>query len=69
MIRDELQSAVAYLEAFALEFDGTYHSKNEVMVGKLIVPNLDESFLTFYGTQRFITVFITAPHWSLSLAK
>jgi hypothetical protein len=29
------------------------HSKNGVIVGKRIEPNLDDSFPTFYGTRKF----------------
>jgi hypothetical protein len=33
---------------------------------KLTVPQLVKKFPAFYGTQRFITVFTTTCHWSLT---
>jgi hypothetical protein len=39
---------------------------NIFLFGKLIVTQLVKKFPAFYGTQRFITVFTTACHWSLS---
>jgi hypothetical protein len=36
---------------------------------KLIVTQLVKKFSAFYGTQKFITVFTTARHWSLSWAR
>jgi len=33
---------------------------------KLIVAQLAKTFPSFYGTRRFITVFTTACHWTLS---
>jgi hypothetical protein len=41
---------------------------SRVLLGKLIVTELDKKFPTFYGTQRFITMSTTACHWSLSSA-
>jgi hypothetical protein len=35
---------------------------------KLIVTQLVKKFPAFYGTRRFITVFTTARHWSISRA-
>jgi hypothetical protein len=37
-----------------------------MILEKLIVTQLLKKLPTFYGTQRFITMFITAHHWSLS---
>jgi hypothetical protein len=37
-----------------------------VLLEKLIVTQLVKKFPAFYGTQKFITVFTTAHHWSLS---
>jgi len=37
-----------------------------VSLEKPIVTQLVKKFLTFYGTQKFITVLTTAHHWSLS---
>jgi hypothetical protein len=39
---------------------------NRVLLGKLTVTKLVKKFPAFYGTGRFITVFTTAHHWSLS---
>jgi hypothetical protein len=33
---------------------------------KLIVTQIDRKLLAVYGTQRFITTFTLAHHWSLS---
>jgi hypothetical protein len=38
---------------------------SEVLLEKLIVTHLVRNFPAFYGTQRFITVFTRAHHWSL----
>jgi hypothetical protein len=42
---------------------------SRVHLEKLIAPQLEKKFPTFYGTRRFITVFIRAHHWSLSWAS
>jgi len=42
---------------------------NRVLLDKLIVSQLVKKFPAFYGTPRFITVFITTSHWSLSWAR
>jgi hypothetical protein len=39
------------------------------LLEKLIVTQLVKKFPTFYATQRFITVFTRAYHWSLSWAR
>jgi hypothetical protein len=39
---------------------------SRVLLEKLRVTQLLKKFLTLYGIQRFITVFKTACHWSLS---
>jgi len=36
------------------------------LVEKLTVTQLVKKFPTFYGSQRFITVFTRACHWTLS---
>jgi hypothetical protein len=36
---------------------------------KLIVVPLVKKFASSYGTRRFITIFLSACHWSLSVAK
>jgi hypothetical protein len=41
-------------------------SMEQVFLEKLIVTPLVNKFPTFYGTQRFITMFTTACHCSLS---
>jgi hypothetical protein len=41
---------------------------SRILLEKQIVTQLAKKFLTFYGTQRFITVFTKAYHWSLSSA-
>jgi len=41
-------------------------SCSRVLLEKLIVAQLVRKFPAFYGTRRFITVFTTARHWSLS---
>jgi hypothetical protein len=33
---------------------------------KAVGAQLDKKWIAFYGTQRVITVFLTALHWSLS---
>jgi len=38
-----------------------------VLLDTLIVVELVKEFLAFYGTRRYITVFIRARHWSLSI--
>jgi hypothetical protein len=38
---------------------------NRVLLEKLIPSQLVRKFLAFYGTERFITVFTTAHHWTL----
>jgi hypothetical protein len=40
--------------------------QSRVLLEKLIVTLLVKKFLAFYGIQRFITMFTTAHHWSLS---
>jgi len=40
-----------------------------VLLEKLIVTQIVKNFPAFYGTQRFITVFTRACHWSLFSAK
>jgi hypothetical protein len=40
-----------------------------ILLAKLTVTQLFEKFPIFYGTLRFITVFTTACHWSLSWAR
>ena len=39
---------------------------SRVLIGKLIASQLVKKFLTFYGTQRFITAFTSTCHLSLS---
>jgi hypothetical protein len=39
---------------------------SRVLLEKLRFTKLVKKFSAFYGTQRFITVFTTARHWSLS---
>jgi hypothetical protein len=39
-----------------------------VLLEKLTVVQLAKKFTAIYGTQRFITMFKTACHWSLSWA-
>jgi hypothetical protein len=39
-----------------------------VLLEKPPVPYLLKNFPTFYGTQRYLTVFTRALHWSLSWA-
>jgi hypothetical protein len=40
--------------------------RSRVLLENLTATQLVKTFPTFYGTQRFITVFATAHHWSLS---
>jgi len=40
-----------------------------VLFEKIIVTQLANKFSTFYETQRFITLFTRAHHWSLSSAR
>jgi hypothetical protein len=40
--------------------------EQRVILDKLIVTQLVNRFLVFYGTRRVITVFIRARQWSLS---
>jgi len=40
-----------------------------VLLEKLIDTQLAKKFPAFYETRRFITVFTTARHWSLSWAR
>ena len=42
---------------------------NRVLREKLTVPQLVKKFLAFYGTRRFITVFTTSHHLSLSWTR
>ena len=42
---------------------------SRVLIGKLIASQLVKKFLTFYGTQRFITAFTSTCHLSLSWAR
>jgi len=44
-------------------------ARNAVLLQKLAVPLVVKKFPTFYGTRRFITVFITANHLFLSWAR
>jgi hypothetical protein len=39
------------------------------LLEKLPVVQLLKNFPTFYGSQRFITIFRRSLHWSLSLAR
>jgi hypothetical protein len=41
---------------------------DRVLLKKLTVTQLVKKFPAFYGTRRFITMFTTARHWSLSWA-
>jgi hypothetical protein len=43
--------------------------RSKFILGKLTVAQLVNKFPAFYGTRRFITVFTTARHWSLSWAR
>jgi hypothetical protein len=43
--------------------------QSRVILEKLTVAQLIKKFPTFYGIQRFITVFTRARHWSLSWAR
>jgi len=45
------------------------HDNNIVILEKLTVAHFVKKFPTYYGTRRFITVFTTARHWSLSWAR
>lgn len=40
-----------------------------VLLDKLTVAQLMTTFPPFYGTQRYISVFVTAHHWTLSCQK
>jgi hypothetical protein len=42
---------------------------HHVLLQKLIVTQLVKKFPAFNGTRRFVTVFTTARHWSLSSAR
>jgi hypothetical protein len=42
---------------------------SSVLLEKLIVTQLVKKFPVFYETQKFITVFSRARHWSLSRTK
>ena len=44
-------------------------TRGRVLLEKLIVPPLLEEFSAIYRTGRFITVFTTARHWSLSWVR
>jgi hypothetical protein len=39
---------------------------NKVLIEKLTVTHLVKKYPAFHGIRRFITVFTTAHHWSLS---
>jgi hypothetical protein len=39
---------------------------DRVLLEKIIVSQLVKKFPAFFGTQRFITMFTRACHWSLS---
>jgi hypothetical protein len=43
--------------------------RSRFFLEKLTVTQLVKKFSAFYGTRRFITVFTTARHWSLSWAR
>jgi len=43
--------------------------RSRILLEKLTVNQPAKKFITFYGTQRFITVFTRARHWSLSYVK
>jgi hypothetical protein len=45
------------------------HACSRVILEKLIVTQLVKKFPDFYGTRRFITVFIEASHWILYCAR
>jgi hypothetical protein len=51
----------------ALVFEGL-NLWNKVLPEKLVVPMLDNKFLTIYITCRFITVFTTVPHMSTQMS-
>jgi len=42
---------------------------SQVLLEKLMVTQLVQKFPTFWGTQRFITMFTRTYHWSLSWAR
>jgi len=42
---------------------------SRVLLEKLILTQLFKKFPTFYGTQRFVTMFTRAYNWSLSQAN
>jgi len=44
-------------------------SWSRLLLEKLTNPRLEKNFPAFYGSRRFITVFIKASHWSLSWAR
>jgi len=43
--------------------------RSRVLVETIIVTKLVKKLSAFYGTQRFITVFTTVHHWSLSRVR
>jgi hypothetical protein len=47
----------------------THHSWSWALLEKLPIVQPLKNFPAFYGTRRFITVFTTALHWSLSWAR
>jgi hypothetical protein len=44
-------------------------TRNWALLEMLVVTQTVKKFLTFYGTQRFITLFTRACHWSLSWTR
>jgi len=51
------------------EQDGGQTMCIRVLLDKLVVVHLVKNFPDFYGTQKFVTVFIRARHRSLACAR
>jgi hypothetical protein len=68
-----MQNGIAAMHFTLLQgvkaFDALLPPWSRVLLEKLIVTQLVKKFPTFYGNRRFITVFTTARHLSLSCAR
>jgi hypothetical protein len=56
------------LTTYCVPLHKCYTLKDKNLLKKLMVSQLVKKFPAFHGTRRFITVFTTARHWSLSCA-